>query len=167
MAISHKTFIVCSVCCLWGCKVLPTVFYCFSAGLFGSLCFHIAFVVDTWLQLHHIWFKLLLYLLLNPIDQPTFTAVTLRAARLIHCMMTMQFTKLQASWNPALKKPQTLPELLINYWWRPDKCTRLTVPMTFLSPALGHFWRSACLYVSVSWYKSYQDVKCAHLNHKR
>lgn len=55
----------------------------------------------------------------------------------VHCMMTTQFTKLQASWNPALKKAQTLPELLIDYWWRPDKCTRLTVPMTFLSPGLG------------------------------
>lgn len=148
--------------CFLASKVLPTVFILF---LSRPLCFPAAFVVDTWLQRHHIWIKLFLYLLLNSQKANTFTAVTLRAAWPIHCMMTMQFTKLQASWNPALKKPQTLPELLIDYWWRPDKCTRLTVPMTFLPPALGHF--SACLYVSVSWYKSLEDVKCAHLNHKR
>lgn len=64
----------------------------------------------------------------------------------IHCMMTMQFRKLQASWNPVLRKPRTLPELLINYWRRTDKCTRLTIPMTFLSPDLNPFCRSACLH---------------------
>lgn len=64
--------------------------------------------------------------------------------------MTMQFTKLQASWNLALKKPQTLPELLIKYWWRPDKCTRLTIPVTFLSPALGRFCSSLPAYMFLS-----------------
>lgn len=103
---------------------------------------------------------------LNPIGN-LHSQLWLWEALPIHCMMTMQFTKLQASWNPALKKPQTLPELLINYWWRPDKCTWRTIPMTFFSPALGHFCSSLCLYVCIRWYKSYKDGRSAHLNHKR
>ncbi len=137
----------------WQAKHFQLSLYCFSRGLSGSPLFPHCNCCGYLNTTNHIWFKLFLYLLPKT-HRPTFTAVTLRAAWPIHHMMTMQFTKLQASWNPALKKPQTLLELLIDYWWRPDKCTRLTIPMTFLSPALGHLCCSACLYISVSWYKS-------------
>ena len=134
------------IVCLSAGKLLPTV-------SLKALCFHAAFVVDTWKQRNnHNWIQFFaVYLLLNSC-RPTYVHCwdsLWGPARPVCCMMTLQFAKLQASWNPVLKKPQTLPELLIKYWWGPNKCTRLTVPMTFLL-SLSHFCCSVCLYVSVN-----------------
>lgn len=85
-----------------------------------------AFFMNTiWLHLWHIGYELFLNLSLNSVNLPTSEHMHMQ------CMMTMRFTKLQASWNPVRKKPQPAPELLNNYWWRPDKCTWLTISMTF------------------------------------
>lgn len=131
-----------------------------------SACYEQLVVADSWIHYYTSGWTSSCTCYWSPTSQPTLTAVTLREAWSIHCMMTMQFAKLQASWNSALKKPSDSAELLISYWWRPDKCTRLTIPMTFLSPALSHFFCSASLYVSVSWHKSYENFKCAHLEDK-
>lgn len=86
-----------------------------------------AFFVNTiWLHLWHIGKEVFTILSLNSVNNPN-----LWEECTCNVVMTVQFTKVQASWNPARKKPQPALELLINYWWRPDKCTWLTISMTF------------------------------------